>query len=262
MPQVNINDSQYYYEIQGAGSPIVLVAGYSCDQSFWQNVVKSLSKKFQVLTFDNLAAGQTQDNQQLLTLERMADESTKLLKALKIEKPTVVGHSMGGIIAQLIAEKNPQSVKQVIVLNAARKINTRSLMALKNFLKLVKEGAPIETVIEASMSWFFSSRFLENPHNIISFKQMILSNPHPQTLEDLSRQLQALTMFAVEESNINVPTLVVAAKDDILCLPAESEKLAKAIPGAQFMTMNGGHSTPIECPEEVAQLIAEFHLKN
>lgn len=263
MPHLQLNDANYYYERHGQGDPVVLIAGYSCDTTFWDGVTRELIKHFEVINFDNRAVGQTQDKGSPITLELMANETVELLQALNIRYTTIVGHSMGGIIAQMVAKKNPGLVNRLIVLNSAPTISPRSILALESFVKLLKEEAPIETVIEASMPWFFSSHFLENPKNIQLYKDRLMSNPHPQTLNDLERQFNALKQFDATkwQQTISAPTQVISSKEDIICTLSESELVAKLAPQAKFYTISGGHSSPLETPIEVAHTIIPFLLK-
>lgn len=260
MPHIQINDTQYYYELHGQGDPIVLIAGYSCDHSFWDLIFDELIENFQVLAFDNRGVGQTRDKQTALTLEEMADETHLLIQKIGLSRPTIIGQSMGGIIAQLIAKKYPDTLENLILLNSSAKINVRTIMALESFVKLLKEESPIDTVIEASLPWFFSPRFLASAKNVARAKQNIMTNPFPQTLDDLVRQMSALKTFDASKypERILTRTLVIAAKDDIVCLPEESEPLAKNIHGAKLVMISGGHSSPVESPQEVVKAITEF----
>jgi 3-oxoadipate enol-lactonase len=257
MPHIQINDAHYYYERHGQGKSIVLIAGYSCDSTFWEGVTKELIQHFEVITFDNRAVGQTRDNGSTLTLEIMASETLALIQALNIQHPILVGHSMGGIIAQIIAKTHPELMERLIVLNSAPSISIRSRLALESFVTLLKEEAPIGTVIDASMPWFFSNQFLSDPKNIQLFKDRLMSNPHPQTLTDLERQCHALLQFEGHKWThaIIVPTWVMSSDEDIICTPSESEGILKSARQTVFTRIPGGHSSPIESPLEVARII-------
>lgn len=256
---IRLNNANYYYEQHGEGPTLLLIAGYSCDHTFWDNVVDDLAKQFTVIRFDNRGIGQTRDAEIPFTIEMMADDTIQLIENLNLKKVSIVGHSMGGIIAQIIANEIPHLLSHLIILNSSKKINIRALMALEMFLMLLKENAPIETVIEASFPWFFSSSFLQNKKNIKAVKEKIMSNPHPQTLFDLERQFNALKQYCEQrEQNATIPTLIVASDEDIICLPTESEQLRAAMPLSTLLTIPSGHSSPIENPIDVIKAIRDF----
>lgn len=260
MPFLQIGEANYYYEQHGQGAPLVFVAGYSCDHFFWDKVVAELTDEFQIWVFDNRAIGQTKDKGEVLSLETMAQDTFKLIQALNISKPTIIGQSMGGMIAQLLAKQYPEIMDNLILLNTVPDISLRTLMALDRFVKLLHEKASIDTVIEASMPWFFSSKFLKDPQNIAAFKGSIVNNPFPQSLADLERQLHALTVFDIKQHNLKIktPTLVMLADQDIVCLPEESKALSNYLEQAKWVSMPGGHSSPIEVPKDIAHHIKQF----
>lgn len=263
MSTIHLNNVDYYYEQHGKGPPLLLIAGYSSDHTFWDNIANELIKQFTVVRFDNRGIGQTRDDQKSFTIEMMANDTIQLINALDLKNVCIVGHSMGGIIAQIIAKKAPNQLSHLILLNSAKAINCRSLMALEMFLLLLEEQAPIETVIQASFPWFFSPAFLKNKKNIKMMKEKIMNNPYPQRLFDLRRQFNALRKYTgLEEQNTKIPTLILTSYEDILCPPSESEALKAAMPLSTFLTIPSGHSSPIEQPLAVLEVIEKFLIQH
>lgn len=263
MPHVAIQKAEIYYKIQGSGKPLVLIAGYSCDHTFWDLMVNDLSKHYMVIRFDNRGIGQSHDEGLPFTLDTLAEDLRQLIQALQLSKPIILGQSMGGGIAQLYAQKYPHEISQLILLNTADHLNPRTLMAIDSLLQLYKAQVNFEMLIDTSMPWFFSSAYLSNPQNIQYYKKMLLQNPFPPSPELLARQLQALRLFDSHQhlSHITSPTLVISSESDIICLPEESAKLAKAIPNTTLVSIPSGHSSPVEVPTQVSQVILEFLLK-
>lgn len=260
MPFLKVNDAQIYYESHGSGSPLVLIAGYACDHTFWTGMLHDLAERFQVIIFDNRAVGQTKDGGADITLDMLVDDTMGLIKQLGIERPHVTGHSMGGGIAQLIATKYPNDIAKLIIMNSAAKINVRAMAALEDMLNLRKQNVDLDVLIETCMPWFFSSSYLSKPDNIAKFKKILMSNPYFQTVEDQARQFKALQLFDTENClrEIKSPTLIIGAEEDIVSLPQDSEHLAKSIAGAKLVTIPGAHSVPLELPAKVNQAVISF----
>lgn len=259
MPNIQLGETSFYYDCQGKGTPLVLIAGYSCDSQFWHAMFEKLTPHFTVLIFDNRGIGQTHDDTTPLSIELMAKDTMQLVKALGLEKPIILGHSMGGLIAQTIARNHQPEIAKLIIANSSVKLNPRALMVLASLLEIYHTNISADTLIEASMTWFYSPDYL-TPKNIAAYKEMCVSNPFPPSFELLARQLKALAIF--DSSNwintLTTQTLVIASEDDIVCLPKESQNLAKQITGAQYKLIKGGHSTPIECPLAVVEAILAF----
>jgi len=259
MPHIHIGASQYYYQLVGQGEPLVLIAGFGCDHSFWDDIVKDLSPHFKILLFDNLGCGQTQANLPIWNIAQMAKDTALLLRALNIHHPYLVGHSMGGLIAQSLVYQFPQDVAKLILLNTSMMINQRALMALDNLLHLQRENISLQTVIEASLPWFFSAHFLENPLRIAQYIQRIKNNPHLPSLENQICQFKAVQEFDSSSwiAQVKAKTLVIASDRDIICPPKESEALAKKL-HADLALLPGGHSSVIEVPQRVSEAVLTF----
>lgn len=259
MPNIKLGETPFYYDCQGKGTPLVLIAGYSCDRQFWNAMYDKLTPHFTVLTFDNRGIGQTKDDATPLSIEIMAQDTMQLVKALGLEQPIILGHSMGGLIAQVIARDYRQEIGKLIIANSSMKLNPRSMLVLSSLLEIYHTNISVDTLIDASMSWFYSPDYL-TPQNRAAYKEMCINNPFPPSFELLARQLKALAAFdsSAWVHQLAIPTLVMASEDDIVCLPKESQRLAQTITGAQFTQIKGGHSTPIECPEALVKSILAF----
>lgn len=260
MPIIKANGIPYYYELHGRGRPLVLIAGYTGSHTFWRFMQNQLASTFQVLVFDNRAIGQTKDGGGSFTLEMMADDTMALVDALGLVQPHILGQSMGGCIAQILAKKHPQKLDKLIILNSFSQLNVRTQKTLEALLNLRKANTEFNLFIDAAMPWFFSKDYLLEPENIRAFKEDLINDPFPQSVADQERQCYALLPFDSREwiPQISSPTLVISAEEDIIVLPQESMALAKGIPQAQFLMVPGAHSSPVEQYDLLSRKVKEF----
>ena len=126
MPFAEINKIKMYYEEQGDGFPLVLIAGFGVDHVGWSAVTDSLAQNYRVILLDNRGAGQSDAPDQSYGIAAMADDVAALLNHLQIEQAYICGHSMGTSIAQQFALKYPQKSKKMILCSAFPKLNTLS----------------------------------------------------------------------------------------------------------------------------------------
>src|SRR5687767_8021988 len=96
------------YDEQGQGSPpILLVHGWSCDHRYVAPQVEQFSQKHRTIAVDLRGHGESDAPHQEYTMSAFADDLAWLCRELRVEKPIVVGHSMGAVIAlQLAAERH------------------------------------------------------------------------------------------------------------------------------------------------------------
>lgn len=261
MPFTTIRQQSIYYEQDGKGPPLLLIAGYSCDLTFWTPVREELARHFTLVLFDNPGIGRSAIPQDNLTIEQMAEDALALLDALNIDKPHVLGHSMGGAIAQALALEAPARINRTIFAQTFLKISTASKTIMRALLHLYEDGVPFRRRVELMMPWLFSDPFLDNPSFCEQFFAFQENNPYKPTLKGLTKQYEALVRFDSRGwcSGISTPALVIGSGRDRLFSSEESRFLAQAIPYAKLhMLPNAGHVAPIEQPLEFCKCVCEF----
>jgi pimeloyl-ACP methyl ester carboxylesterase len=104
-----------YYEIHGAGRPLVLLHGALMTIENFALLLPSLARSRQVIAIEQQAHGRTADIDRPFDYEQMADDTATLLRHLEIEQADVFGYSMGGGIALQIAIRHPELVRKLVV---------------------------------------------------------------------------------------------------------------------------------------------------
>jgi 3-oxoadipate enol-lactonase len=256
---MKIKNADIYYEIHGSGPPIVLIAGYTCDHTFWNAMLPALAEHFQVLVFDNRGVGRTTDDGRPFSVEDMAADTAALIKRLKLKRPAIVGQSMGGLIAQTMLARFPDQCGRCVILNSAECFRPAAVMALESLLALRKADVDFDLLVDATLPWLAGSGWLSQPENIAAFKTALKENPAPQTLHDQERQLTALKQFDARAFNKpwHYPALVISAAEDILAPPSGGMALATSLE-AQFIKIPGGHGSPVEQPRRLSRVLIEF----
>lgn len=260
MPIAKLNDANIYYEMIGQGHPVVLIAGYTCDNLVWFPVIKELSKKFKLLLFDNRGVGRTTDSGIPLSAELMAHDVIKLIDYLGLEKPHIVGHSMGGTIAQWIGHGYSEKISKLCILGSSVKWRKATILGLKSSLLLRKAGTSIDLIFAENVPWLFGEKFLQNEANIQLLKNMMIENPYPQSLFDQERQFRILETFDSHHllKKIKAPTLIGYGEEDLLSLPFEAKFLAKEISGSKLVSFPCAHIFHSEVPELWLETVGGF----
>jgi pimeloyl-ACP methyl ester carboxylesterase len=104
------------YREVGSGSPLLLIMGLGGSMDAWQPAfVATLAAQHEVVAFDNAGVGQTSTLQSPLTVTEMADQTSALISALGLHRVSVLGWSMGGMVAQAITVLHPAQVSRLIL---------------------------------------------------------------------------------------------------------------------------------------------------
>lgn len=263
MPKIKTNNINIFYETYGSGEPLVMIAGFAADHLIWQLLIRDLAKQFQVVVIDNRGVGQTDSPDTEYTLELMADDTVAVMDALNINKATILGHSMGGFIAQELAIKYPTKVKNLILYSTSAKTDNRSSLFLEFNGQLFAKDP--EAALRNIMFWLYSADFLSNKLAIESVVTAMKNNPYPQTPIGFIRQLTACKYHDTTSrlNKIQSPTLVIAGEKDVLMPLSQTNELAAGIKNAELAVIpEMGHCLHIERPQFFLQLLNTFLNKN
>jgi pimeloyl-ACP methyl ester carboxylesterase len=116
-----VNGLKLYYEIHGAGEPLILLHGGVVGIAMFGPNLATLSEKRKVIAVELQAHGRTADIDRSLSYEAMADDIAGLIKYLGIERTDVMGYSLGGGVALQTAIRHPDSVRKLVVVSAPLK---------------------------------------------------------------------------------------------------------------------------------------------
>jgi pimeloyl-ACP methyl ester carboxylesterase len=114
-----VNGLRMYYEIHGAGQPLILLHGGLCSTEIFDDIMPSLSRNRQVIAIDLQAHGRTADIDRPLGYEAMADDVGGLIQYLGLGKVDVMGYSTGGEVALRTAIQYPDAIRKLVIVSAA-----------------------------------------------------------------------------------------------------------------------------------------------
>ena len=255
------DDVDLYYEIHGAGKPLLLIAGLGSDSSSWGGVLAKFSTHFKVIVLDNRGAGRSAIPDESYTVAQMAKDVIRLLDALKIEKTHVLGHSMGGYIAQELSINHSGRIDRLVLESTASVSSERNNALFLKFYRALRDKENLEGWIREWTRWLFSPECLERKAFIEAFVKNGTNYPYAQQTDGFKGQIGAIASFDSQErlGKINVPTLVIEGKEDVLILPGEAEALAEGIPGSIFRCVkDAAHCMHIENPDLFVRVVREF----
>ncbi|MCX5701139.1 MAG: alpha/beta hydrolase [Candidatus Omnitrophica bacterium] len=264
MSSIRINNIDCYYEIHGNGSPLILIAGLASDSQSWHPIIGSLTEYFKVVVFDNRGIGRTRYPQESFQISTLALDTVCLLDELAIKKADILGHSMGGYIAQEIAIEYPERVNRLILANTCASTSQRNKLIFNSLLKTLGNRKDYELFIRELFCLIFTVEYLSNKDNIESAVKSALHYHSPVTPEGFKLQVEALSNFSSLDrlSKIKAATLLMAGRKDIVVTLEESQLLADKIPFVQTMYLeNSAHSFQVEQPDLFVDCVVEFLLQ-
>lgn len=259
MPTVSLGDVQIAYDEVGHGEALVLVPGLGGTGSFWIKQMEHFGREYRTVTHDHRGAGQSTHSAITYSVEQMANDTLRVMDALRIDAAHYVGHSTGGAIGQMIALKEPRRLRS-LVLSATwagpdpyfrRVFESRKEIVLTLGLEAYYRAA----ALFLAPPWWISANDATIAKTI---EQQVAASAPP---EIIASRIDAIVRFDVRArlGEIHVPTLVIVAQDDVVTPRFYSDELVATIPGAQLVVLRGGgHRAPDIQAAEFNKAVGEF----
>ena len=195
-----VNGINLYYELHGAGRPLILLHGGLGSGEMFGAVVPLLAEKHQVVAPDLQGHGRTADIDRPIDVRVMADDIAALIDHLGLDRPDVVGYSLGGGVALQVAVKYPEKVRRLVALSA----NIR------------RDAIPAEMLAQQGQVTAAAADFMKDTP-MYQLYQRVAPRPEdfPRLLDKIGESMSKDFDFTEEVRGLNVPTLIVAADADM-----------------------------------------------
>ena len=251
-----VNGTRLYYEAAGRGPAVVLIHGGLVDSRQWDDQMKPLAKRFRVVRYDLRGYGRSAAPTAPFS---HVEDLRALMDFLKVGRASVVGLSLGGIVAADFALEHPERVERLALVGAGLRGDTQppDEKSLNAYRTGAREGA--EKYFEAFLQADLLAGVRDRPAARARMHRMMIDNfkaltyltsgllqyPAPKTIERLGE--------------IRAPTLVVVGSLDGKNLQNIADTLATRIPGARKVTIPGAsHHPPVETPKEFNRVLLDF----
>ncbi len=233
---------------------------------YWKKLVAELSDNFQVITFDNRGAGESSHPEGPYTVSMLADDTAGLLDGLELERVAVLGHSLGGFIAQELVVNRPDLVGKLILASTNHGgMNVIPVTPEALEVMTSREGDPVELVkrgIEIACAPGFVEKHPEIVKELIDYR---FTNPVPpdqyraQVAAGAGTAAYSDAQVDQRMASIKVPTLILSGVVDLVVPPGNATLMAEKIAQAEIVLIpDTGHMFPIENPAAVANALKEF----
>ena len=259
MPTVRSGDGEIYYEVHGAGPPIVLVSGLGGTAGYWNPNLPAFTKHHQVIVHDHRGMGKSSRSRIRYSVDQMTADLLTVMDHLKIEKAHILGHSTGGAIAQTLAATHPDRLISLVIYASWTKADPFFHRVFEARRALLTDVGPPAYVRSATVFLY--------PHWWINRNIGLLEEREKATLaafppaEIVASRIDAILAFdrTVDLPKLKLTTLILCAKDDIITPPYFSGELAALIPGAKFVELAyGGHSASDTNAQEFNDAVLGF----
>jgi pimeloyl-ACP methyl ester carboxylesterase len=196
----DVNGLHMYYETQGTGRPLILLHGGLGSGEMFGPVRTALAANHQVIAPDLQGHGRTADIDRPLDVRLMADDIAALIRHLGLDRPDVVGYSLGGGVAFMTAVKYPELVRKLVVASAHI---TYDALDPAMYPQQDQVGAAAADALKGTPMYDEYIRLAPHPEDF------------PRLLDKIGAGLKKPFDFREDVRGLKVPTMFVAADADM-----------------------------------------------
>lgn len=260
MAHADVNGIHINYREAGEGFPVVFIHGYTGNSRNWALVAPALRESFRTISMDlrghGLSAKPTAAED--YTFEKMADDVRELLAQLGVSECVLVGHSMGGMVAQKIALGHPDLVRALVLVDTSASPQDSSRTEMRKRLLEIAERQGMHAAFEAQLEMDpAADEIRSNPEAVRIWREQFL-------MTSREAYLYCAAAMAGRESLLEdlrcvaVPTLIVCGEKDAPFMEP-SRLMHEAIPGSELVIIPGaGHSPQFETPAAFNRVLVGF----
>ena len=256
MPFVTRDGVRLYWRADGHPDrpALLLLNSLGTDHALWDGVVRALSGRFLLLRMDTRGHGASDSPPGDYTITALAEDALAVLDAAGVAKAAVAGVSMGGMTAMQLAVMAPQRLTAIAVCNSSADVPPQLWL---DRAAAVRAGGMAPLLDGILARWFPAPVRAANPP-YLSTARTLMAAQDPQ---GYAACCTAIATMRLKQAlpGVTVPTLVVVGSLDEATPPATGgEPIAAAIPGAKLASLPTGHISPLERPDALAALLADF----
>ena len=265
-----------FYCVEGEGEPLVFCYGIACSTLHWTYQIDYFRKNYQCIWFDYRGHGHTPVPEKIesLTVENCAKDLKAVLDFLGVEKPTLLGHSMGVSVVLEFAKHYPERVKQLILANGTPQRPLETLFggnfmvpAFKLFSKYEKSN-PV--VVGAMWKLQQKTQLVGNWLGVLGFNRNLT---HPEDIRTYARQIAELPPAVLARMmddyedfdatpwlhEIQARTLILSGADDLITPPETQDLIEQLMPNSELVRIqHGSHCSTLDLPDLVNLYLERF----
>lgn len=256
MPILNLDDIDLYYEVVGEGAPLLFVHGLGSSSRDWEKQVGFFANRYQVITFDVRGHGKTSKPPGPYSIPLFAEDTAKMLKALKVGPAHVVGISLGGMIAFQLAISQPEVVKSLVIVNSGPAFVVRTL---KEQMQVWQRFLIVRLLGMRKMGEVLSERLFPEAEQE-ELRGVFVERWAENDRRAYQEAMRAIVGWSVEDEieGIRCSTLVIASEEDYTPV-AEKKAYVERMARAELVVIEDArHALPAERPEKFNAVLEAF----
>ncbi len=237
------------------GAPVVVLSNsLGTTQDLWERQLPALAEHFGILTYDHPGHGSSSLPELPCTVDSLANGLLALLDELRLERVSLCGVSLGGMVGMALALAAPERVERLVL--ACTSVYLGPPEGWAERARIVRTQGMEAIADSVVRRWFTMTLAREEPETVARFRAMLAATPP----EGYARCCEAVGAWDVRESisAIATPVLVIAGEDDPATPVAHAELIASRVAGSRLVVLErAGHLANVERADPFTTAVLE-----
>jgi 3-oxoadipate enol-lactonase len=260
MPTARINDIEIHYRDRGEGHPVFLIHGFTGNLRTWALQAPVLTQDYRMVSIDQRGHGHSEKptRPEDYSLELMAEDAFGLLQHLGIDQFYLIGHSMGGMVAQHLVLAHPEPVQALVLMDTAAEVTRGMHTPERARLVEIAGTEGMEAVFEEQLRTNpMVDQISSQPALLETWREHFLLTSREAYLYCAQAMAQREPLLA-RLGSIVTPTLIICGENDDTFLEP-SRQMHERIPASELEIIAGaGHTPQIEKAAEFNHVLTRF----
>jgi 3-oxoadipate enol-lactonase len=250
------------YSVSGRsdGTPMLMLQGLGVDHRGWALQRYAFGRHYRCIAVDNRGVGGTAGAPSPYSLEQMAEDAVAVLDAEGVGAAHVLGASMGGVLAQILAVRTPERVRSLVLCCTSCRHHEWRRELFEEWAADVRVRGMGAIGGEEGLRWLIGPRLHRRFGVWLNLMARLLLQANP---ENFAAQVQAILDVSddlrFELPAVTAPTLVLTGSQDLLTPLGDAEELAELIPDARLRELRGaGHAFMVEAPNAFNEAVERY----
>lgn len=247
-----------FYRQSGQGTPLIILHGLFGSSDNWYTLAKVFAESFTLYLVDQRNHGQSPHSAEF-DYKLLTEDLKEFIREHSIQKPVILGHSMGGKAAMNFAVKYPEQLGKLIVVDIVPKAYPIHHDAILDGLKAI----PIAGLASRNDADKILSDYAPEP----AVRQFLLKNLSRKNgggfewkinLEAIDRNIEQMGVGMIYSGKYDGPSLFVKGKKSNYYSDNDEALIKTIFPKAEFATLDTGHWVQAENPDEFSKLVLNY----
>ncbi|MFT7594811.1 MAG: 3-oxoadipate enol-lactonase [Paracoccaceae bacterium] len=259
---MKINGVDLHVTDTQSGAPAVVFShGLLFSNVMFDPQIAALRDRYRCVAFDHRGQGQSEVTKTGYDMDTLTDDAAALIEQLGIGPCHFVGLSMGGFVGMRLAIHRPELLKSLTLIETSADAEPKENHFKYRMLNFIARWFGLGAVTGRVMPIMFGQSFLNDPARAqerAKWRAHIASGDRTGVTRAVNGVVDRDAVFD-QLGRITTPTLIIVGEEDVATVPEKSERMHRAIPGAQLVRIpRAGHSATLEEPAAVTAALTAF----